>query len=974
MDNSLNALCDAIKKVISQLKLQGNPLSFLILTGKNSQGKTALLKQSNMEEIPVFSEEHAKVYYNSRGIIVELGETWLTNSKNILQNTFKQLNKCHRQLKISGLIFCIDVNELLIVDSNQFAEQRKSHLQLLHRLGMNLGYQTELAVLVTKMDTLAGFSEFYQADHASELTRPLGFSLDCVNQPKKKVETYNQQFAQLIETLGHQVIQKMHPVRSTIKRSLIREFPLQVASLRAPIQAFIQGISPKLFNLHSIFYASAEQGGVSIDRLNKRIEHEYALVVQDTFPQATNYRAYFIEGAIKATQEQCSHIPQVTWWSQKPIVAVTTALAGIGLMFLVYSHYKTANLLDEASKELLAYDTLNNQQNPGHSQALFHLSQATKQMNLIHSNSLSLPTIHKLKLSLQNNTKTRLTGEFLPSLTNELEQVINSPTNTPITRYKALKVYIMLTQPEHFSAPPIIEWFKNAWKNQPISATQKQLALLKQILNKPLNTLAVKPQVISDARNYLNALPTGYLFYSIAKEYFPTERQKVEIEGFNIPTHEVPVYFTKSGFSKILAELPKISSTLQEENWVLARQDLSQLQPMLMQAYCFDYVTWWQTFMKKSHPHRYKDYQEGREVTRNLKQSNAFYKFVQLVQEETKPDLTSGNPIFNENIASRFADLNLMSLSVVKDLNIHINELEHFIGTISVVNDKGKTAFTITRARFINENSSDPVSLLYTQARQLPEPLRTWTQQIAGDTWVLLIRDSRQYVNYQWQETVYKEFKNSIAQRYPFVNTQEQEIAINDFNRFFSTRGVLNTFSEQYIKPFLDTSTPEWKPKPVNDFVFPISSESVDEMIRANIITNMFFPDHGDESKILFSLQKISLDPVVSNLILEIGDTKLTDNQNSESMMRFSWPQENAKLSLDSIEGNHYELAEEGTWALFKLLEKVNVLIDDQDSSNLQILFEVNSNSGRYLLKTNNQINPFTPGILNGFTLTDRIV
>ena len=91
----------------------------------------------------------------------------------------------------------------------------------------------------------------------------------------------------------------MHPARSTIKRSLIREFPLQVASLRAPIQALIQGISPKLFNLHSIYFTSAEQGGVSIDRLNKKIQHEYALIVQDTFPQATNFRAYFVEGAIK---------------------------------------------------------------------------------------------------------------------------------------------------------------------------------------------------------------------------------------------------------------------------------------------------------------------------------------------------------------------------------------------------------------------------------------------------------------------------------------------------------------------------------------------------------------------------------------------------------------------------------------------------------------------------------------------------
>ncbi len=42
---------------------------------------------------------------------------------------------------------------------------------------------------------------------------------------------------------GQRVINKMHPARSTIKRSLIREFPLQLASLRVPIQFLIQGIS-----------------------------------------------------------------------------------------------------------------------------------------------------------------------------------------------------------------------------------------------------------------------------------------------------------------------------------------------------------------------------------------------------------------------------------------------------------------------------------------------------------------------------------------------------------------------------------------------------------------------------------------------------------------------------------------------------------------------------------------------------------
>ncbi|WP_298626791.1 type IVB secretion system protein IcmF [uncultured Legionella sp.] len=973
MDNSLRALCDAVKKIVAQLKPQSNQLSFIIITGRNEQGKSALLKQSTMEIMPVFSEQNAKIYFNQQGIIVELGESWLTHSKTLLQNALKQLNRCNRYLKITGMILCVDCNDLLIAEPTQMTEKRKSHLQLLERLGINLGYRVELALIFTKMDTLAGFTEFYQMDHATELSKPLGFSLDCINQTRQKIETYSNQFNQLIEQLNHQVIAKMHPVRSTIKRSLIREFPLQLASLRMPVQALIQGISPKLFQLHSIYFTSAEQGGVSIDRLNKKIQHEYALVVQDTFPQATNFRAYFVEGALKSIQEQCSQAPQIRTIPQRPLIAAASGIAALSLILLSYSHFKTSHILDEASKELLAYDTLNSQGHTG-AQALYHLSKAANSMGNVKTNSISQPHVHQLKLNLHNHAKQRLDGEFIPSLSNELEQVITNPSNTPITRYKALKVYLMLGQPEHFSADEIYLWFKQQWEKNP-DTSKSQLTLLKNTLSKPIQNISIKQQVISDARNYLNALPTNYLYYSVAKESFPTAKQNIAVEGFVLPTDELPIYFTKNGFETVIKDIPNISSKLQAENWVLARQDLAQLNSLLIQAYCFDYVIWWQTFLKKSHPIHYQNYQQGSQVVKLLQQSDAIGKLITLVQQETKPDMTTdATSNFNQFVAHKFTDLSLTSVSSIKELSLRISELERFISTLSVINDDGKTAFSFTKSRFINENSTDPVSLLFIQARHLPEPISTWTKQLAGDAWVILIKDTRQYINHQWQQTVFREFQNNIAKRYPFDATQTKEIQINDFNHFFSTHGVLNTFTEQYIKPFLDVSNAEWKSKSVNEFVMPISSDAIDEIIRANIITNMFFPDHGDQSKIDFSLQKISLDPVVSSLNLEIGEVKLTDTQGSDSFIRFTWPQNNAKLALDSIEGNHYELAEQGTWAIFKLLEKVNVLIDEQDSSNLQILFEVNSNSGRYLLKTNNKINPFTPGILNGFVLNEAIV
>ncbi|MFT4060261.1 MAG: type IVB secretion system protein IcmF [Legionella sp.] len=973
MDNSLRALSDAIKKILTKLKPQSNQLSFVVITGKHAQGKSALLKQANMEELPVFSEQHAKIYYNTKGIMIELGEGWFTNSKTLLQNTLKQLNRCNYYLKITGLVLCVDVNDLLIPDRSQFAEQRKAHLQLLERWGINLGYQVDLALIITKMDTLAGFTEFYQSNHSSDLAKPLGFSLDCLNESAKKIETFTQQFNQLIEIIGQQIINKMHPARSTMRRSMIRELPIQVASLRPAIHSLLQGISPKLFNLYAIYFTSAEQSGTSIDRLNKKIQHEYALVVQDTFPQANNFRAFFVEGALGSIQEQCSQIPQLHKFSQKPVIALIAAIAGISICVLTYHHYKALHFLDEASKELLAFDTLKSQKDKD-KQALYHLSNAAKTLKNITSDPLSLPTVHQLKINLNYSAQNRLHGEFLPSLSAELEEAISNPGNAPIIRYKALKVYLMLSQPEHFSTQQVEDWFAAQWHTLPEIELKKQMALLKQSLSKAPQNLVTKPQVISDARNYLNALPTSYFYYSIAKESFPHETLKIEANGFILATNEVPVYFTKAGFNQIIQTIPKMSQQLQQENWVLARQDLSDLPNMLAQAYSFDYVTWWQTFMRKSQPAHYQSYQEGREVAKNLEQSQAMNNLVHLIQEETKADLTNNASQFNQLVANQFTDLNLMSLSSTKELSLKIMDLERFISTLSMINDGGKTAFNITKARFISDAATDPVSMLYNQARLLPEPLNSWTKQLASETWTLLIRDSRQYINTQWQQTVFQEYQNTIAKRYPFDSAQSDEIAINDFNHFFATNGSLNSFINDFVKPFLDMSSAEWKSKAINDTIMPIAPEMLDALVRANIITTMFFPEPTGQSKIEFSLQKINLDPIVATLTLEIGNNQLTDSQSSESLTRFTWPQANARLALNSIDGNHFELAEQGNWALFKLLEKVNVLVDEQDSSSLQILFEVNSNSGRYLLKTNNQVNPFTPGILNGFSLNQTIV
>ncbi len=974
MDQSLQALCNALKKIINQLKPQQHAISFLLLTGKTDQGKTTLLRQSHYEHLKVHIERHADIYYTQDSIVLELGESWLNHSKNGLQYTLKQLNKCHSAVKISGIILCVDIKALFIAEPLQLIDLSKDHAQFLEGFGLSLGYPVDTTIIFTKMDVLAGFCEFFQHEHATELSKPFGFSLNETIQPTNLADTCNIQFDHFIEILGQRVIHKIHPARSSLKRTLIREFPLQLACLRAPIQSLIQNISPKLFRLTALYFTSAEQGCVSLDRLNKKIQHEYGLTVQDQFPQSTNYQAYYIDGALRAFHTKTKrHAPIATSRSHKWMISSIAGVLGLSLGWIGLQHQHAVQILDDVSKELLTYDSMADHQK-NQTSALYHLANASAQLDNITSSSLSLPIVQQLKNKLRIDAKQTLNGRFLPDLLAEIETNITNTQQSPVARYNALKIYLMLAEPQRLSQSEVEVWFKKHWETSSQNNLSKKLALLKDALHQPMQPMLINQRLVTDARNYLNALPATYLYYSIAKPTFSQEKRPLSISGFALASQEIPVYLTKEGFDQVMSSLPALTDKLRADNWVLARQDLGNLEALLQQAYCYEYVAWWQNFMLHSNPMHTQDYHQALELTQLLYKSDSIAKLVNLIQQETSPKSDNNSALFNQAIASKFTDLSFVSNAAVHSLTMTLNDLERFLETLSVVSDQGKTAFILTKARFQGDTLNNPLTTLYSYAQQLRDPVSGWAKQIADDTWFTLITDCKHYINQQWQQTVLYDYKNTIAQRFPFDTLATQDIAISDFDRFFATRGVLNDFIENYLKPFLDTSKPEWALKESNNYVLPISPGVLTELIRANIVTNMFFANQDKTSNIEFSLQKLSLDPIVGSLRLSIGENSLVDSQNSSSMKHFTWPQPNAKLVLKSIEGKEYELEETGPWAFFKILQKVNVIVDEEDPSSLQILFEVNGNSGRYLLKTENEVNPFIPGILNGFNLPDLIV
>lgn len=974
MDHSLSALCDVLKKIFSQLKPQHNAISFILLIGKAQQGKTALLRQSQYEHTTVHAERSTDIYHNQHSVMLELNELWLNQSTHLLQYTLKQLNRCHRTIKITGIMLCLDIHDLFTAQPLQYHANSQLQAQFIERFGIGLGYKVDLAIIFTKVDVIAGFCDFFQHDHPTELAKPLGFALADINPTGKLISIYKSQFDDFIETLGQQILNKIHPARSSLKRTLIREFPLQLASLRSAIQSLIQHISPQLFRLTALYFTSAEQGGISLDRLNKKIQHEYALTVQDQFPQSTNYQAYFIEGALNAFHEQVKrHAPLATSWHKNATMTVAS-IVGLSLILIVKHYITTATGLDEASKELILYDTLSTQTDK-QTTALYHLTIASKRLDKMSSGILSSSFIEQLKTKLQLSTEQHINTVFIPTVVADIEKALTNNQLSASERYQALKIYLMLGSLEHFSQAQVNDWFKQLWKkNTPTAELDNRLSLLDRILLQHKQAITLNSTLINDTRNYLNALPTAYLYYSIAKQSFPQEQQPLHIDGLIFANNQVPVYLTKKGFNDVIRHLDTTINTLHDTNWVLETHHTDNLSDIIKKAYCYEYVTWWHNAMRHIRIEKADSYTQTQQLIQSLRTSDAFTKLIDLLQEQTAPEPGQGSTLFNQEIASKFTELSFISHASIQNVTMSLQELERFLTTLSIVQDDGRTAFTLTKARFQSDILNNPLSTLYTYAQQLPEPISSCTKQIADNIWYALIKDSRAYINKQWKTMVLPNYEQNIANRFPFDASSTQDIAIEAFDTFFSEKGTLNQFIEDYLKPFLDTSKPQWALKEANQYVLPISTDVLNELIRANIITNMFFPDQSLSSKIEFSLQKVSLDPIVSSLRLSIGDTSVTDTQDSESFTQFNWPKPNAALRLNSIEGQHYQLEEEGPWAFFRMLQKVNVLVDEQDSTSLQILFEVNGNSGRYILKTQNEVNPFTPGILNGFVLPEQIV
>jgi type VI secretion system protein ImpL len=263
----------------------------------------------------------------------------------------------------------------------------------------------------------------------------------------------------------------------------------------------------------------------------------------------------------------------------------------------------------------------------------------------------------------------------------------------------------------------------------------------------------------------------------------------------------------------------------------------------------------------------------------------------------------------------------------------------------------------------------DPVKLLRRRAKRLPQPVSGWIYALSDRGWSAVVGSSRSQLSSIWQTDVLPLCRRGIQGRYPFSRQTQREVTLADFGAFFGPGGSMDSFFKDHIKPFVNTQSRPWRWRKAGGHPMGISTSNLRQFERAAHIRETFFTK-GETPSVSFSLKPSYLDSDVARFMLDLDGQKLTYRHGPARTTRLVWPAPDAtgrvSVLFEDLNRKSVSDAEEGPWAWFRLLDKMQVK-DTQQADRFVVSFQLEGHTARFELRASSIINPFRMPELEAF-------
>ncbi|WP_193165781.1 type VI secretion system membrane subunit TssM [Microbulbifer hainanensis] len=637
-------------------------LPWYIIIGPPGSGKTTALVNSGLE-FPL-ANSHGKEalggvggtrncdwWFTNDAVLIDTAGRYTTqDSHRVHDNSAWQaflglLKRYRRRRPINGALVAISLQDLMVQTAEQRLHQAKTIRQRIDELQRELGIRFPIYLTFTKCDLVAGFSEFF--DNLSQAEREqvwgVSFPAETSTTTGAPLDTFAEEFAQLIERLNQRVLWRVHQERNIEKRALLQGFPARMENLQGVLADFIkQTFGANRYDtvpmVRGIYFTSGTQEGSPIDRMMASISADFGLERDMGQKFQGSGKSFFLHRLLKDVVFPEAELVGVnrkieaaTQWLRRGVY-VSLAVVFAGALFLwTGSVARNKVYMGEVDRHIAEYQkaqaSVGDKFTPIASlkvlEPLRHAASVYEREDHPWLSNLGLYD-DRVDQAADRLYRQQLTQTFLPALMRDIERDLTQLGSDDPALAGTLKDYLMFFNPDKFDTAELENYYTTNWERQ-LSGKADQLAQfndhLQALLAEPLPaTLQPNERVVARARQQLRRVPVPQRLYAQLQRsdlgVTPVDLYG-EIGGdteqlFGVaasdPKFSIPYLYTKAGYKELDfgADSPLLTQ-LSDERWIYGGEisgeefteaDRKQLGEDVKRIYLSEYQQRWDQFLR----------------------------------------------------------------------------------------------------------------------------------------------------------------------------------------------------------------------------------------------------------------------------------------------------------------------------------------------------------------------------------------
>jgi type VI secretion system protein ImpL len=947
----------------------------------------------------------------------------------------KMLRKNRKRRPINGIIVAVSIDDLSRQSEVDRERAAAAVTQRIQELYEQLRVRFPVYVMFTKCDLMSGFMEFFSDLDRHERTQVWGTTFPVAADPIEQLDT---ELESLQQQLQVRLVQRLQQERDPQRRNLIYNFPGLFNAARPLVTDFIERVfKPSRYTttpfIRGVYFTSGTQEGTPFNRLISQLARSFNLSNAAAYSGNLKGKSFFIKDLLSRVIFGESGLAGVNLKAERIYSVLRTAgfvalavlpLALVGMWWFSY----TGNRDMMASLEVDA-ETLREQIQPvspqnnslisvlpvlneaRHLSAGYAIQQqgsvpVTMRFGLYQGSrlarNLTIPTYQRV-----------LENAFLSRLMIRMEQHLAASQNDPQAAYLALKAYLMLGDDERLDPEFLREWIAADW-SQSFSGEQELQLLghLDALLDlRPFETpFALDGNLIETVRGTLAQTTAAQRAYAIIRSELISKGKEFTLaaeagpdgrlalirqsgEPFN---RGVPAMFSPDGYYLMFIPTQKrVIDEHEEEFWIFGTQaaeptdteaDSSRLTGQVFRMYFQDYIATWWRFLEDVRIRRFSSFTEAAEILRILTQEDS--PLVQLLRSAAKntklsPDIPAIGEAETEAISSELnpavVDREFALLgdfvngrdgrpSPMDGIKSDLENLYFYFETLA----RGGGSATAG----VQQEMGVAINQVKRSALTAPQPMGEWISELASRSESLVAGRNMQELNARWNSEVFLYCQRAIANRYPFAQNSDSEVALQDFGQFFGPGGKVDQFFNNNLADAVDTNSNPWRVRPSAADSVRISSGTLRQLQLAREIKQAFFSQGGKMPATNFDLKPVNMDPTTTHFTLTVDGQSIDYRHGPLEPSSLIWPRSSAfgqvQIQFSPATSRGGSRTKTGEWAWFRMLDE-STLRPGNSPEQFRLTFRLAERWINYELRARSAYNPFNLSQLRSFRCASKL-